>query len=84
VKYLIAGGETKKGVKLLIAFTKITSEPLCDAIYAHLCQGYSVSGAATLNDVKQQHVGRAIDSLNEIARKVEDVKNYHKEQMNIT
>ena len=84
MKYLTAGNETKKGVSLLLAFTKINSEPLCDAIFAHLCQGYNCSDAAVLNNVKQQHVSRAIKSLNEVAKKVEDVKNYHKERMSIT
>ena len=77
MKYLIAGGETKEGINLLLVFTKIESEQLIDAIYDHFCKNYSAKDAADLNDVPRQNVARAIKTLNKIAGQVEDVKNYH-------
>ena len=74
MNYLIAGGESKERLSLLLKLTRVDSDILKDAIFDHLVKGHSESSAAALNGVTQSNLARAVKRLNEIAGTIEQVK----------
>lgn len=71
MKYLVQGMETKAKVALLIELTSIKSDKIIDALTDHLVRDFDVADSATLNNVKQGNVSRALATLNEAAAIVE-------------
>ena len=74
MNYLIAGGESKERVELLLSLTKISSEQLTDSIIDHLCVGHSEKDAIAINGVTQSNFNRAMKKLNDVAGIVEKIK----------
>ena len=71
MKYLAKGMESKKLIDLLLSLTKINSDSIKAAIQDHLVSNFSISDAASLNNVNQCNLTRSILTLNKVARKVE-------------
>lgn len=74
MKYLAKGQESKQRIALLFLHTKITSDAIKDAVVDHLCNGHSISAAASLNLVPQPNLSRAIKALNHHAQIHEQLK----------
>lgn len=74
MRYLTQGGETAERLELLLSLTKITSEPVQDALADHLVRGLSDATAAGINGVTQSNLKRALDSLELVAATVERIK----------
>lgn len=74
MNYLLAGGESKERVQLLLSLTKINSESLQCAIEDHLVTGHSEKDAVLLNGVTQSNFNRAMSRINEVAGIVEKIK----------
>lgn len=71
---LVRGQEKEARIELLFKLTKITSEPIRAAIINHLCRGFSEHDSAFMNDVPKQNLNRALQTLNEVAAVVEQIK----------
>lgn len=74
MKYLVIGHESKERLALLFQLTKITSEPIQDALIDHLSKGLPESLCASLNQVSTSNFTRALNRLNEVAGIVEAIK----------
>ncbi len=77
MRYLLAGNESKARVEILISLTSISSEDLVKAIMMHLTTNEGargIKGAAALCGIEQQNLNRAMVKLNEVAGKVEAIK----------
>jgi len=74
MKYLFAGTQSKERLELLLRPTKIKSECIKSALYDHLVSGFDVSNAASMNDIAQQNLDRALIKLEVIASIFEEVK----------
>jgi hypothetical protein len=74
MKYLTQGGESRDRFALLLSLTKISSEPLQDALADHLCAGLSDTAAAAMNGVQLSNFNRALATLNQVAETVEQIK----------
>lgn len=71
---LLQGMESKERVAALLSLTSIKSEPVTAAIYSHLTDGFSDTDSAALHDVKKSSFSRALSALNDVADKVEKIK----------
>jgi len=74
MKMLLRGMEDKRRVELLLSLTKINSEPVVKAIYDHLVDGKTETGAVAINMIQQQNFNRAMAKLNRVAGIVEEIK----------
>ena len=73
MKYLIRGQESKKKLDLLISLTKIDSENIIGGIYDHLNRNFSISNAASINNLSQPNLSVAINKLNKVAEIIEKI-----------
>lgn len=74
MNYLMQGMESEKRVKLMLSLTKISSEPVKDALLEHLARGNTEAASAALNGVTQSNFNRALAKLNEVAGIIEKIK----------
>lgn len=74
MRYLTQGGESQQRFELLLQLTRIASDDVKYALKDHLVTGLAESTAASLNGVKLSNFKRALDSLNESAAIVEQIK----------
>jgi len=74
MNYLVAGGESKERVALLLSLTKISSQQIKDSITDHLCKGMPEVMAASVNGVLQPNFNRAMVKINQVAATVEAIK----------
>jgi len=74
MKMLLRGMEDKRRVELLLSLTKISSEPVVKAIFDHLVDGKTETGAAATNMIEQQNFNRAMIKLNRVTGIVEEIK----------
>ena len=71
---LLCGMEDKRRVELLLSLTKVSSEPVINAIFDHLVDGKTETGAVAINMLQQQNFNRAMVKLNKVAGIVEEIK----------
>lgn len=71
---LLQGGESAERFELLISLTSIRSEGIREALYDHLVRGLPVMTAAQIAGEPQPNVKRALAVLEEVADKVERIK----------
>lgn len=64
---LIAGCETYPGVKILLKFARIESEPTQAAVYDHLVSGLDIANCCDLHCVIKSNFSRDLKKLNEAA-----------------
>lgn len=74
MKYLYIGSQTEERFQVLLSLTRIASEDVIDALRDHLVNGATESNAAAFNGVKTSNFQRAFNALNEVATKIERVK----------
>lgn len=74
MKMLLCGMESRRRVELLLSLTSISSEPVTQAIFDHLVDGKTETGAVATNMIAQQNFNRAMVKLNKVAGIVEDIK----------
>ena len=74
MKYLSQGGESRARFDLLLSLTKISSEPLQDALSDYLVKGFGDCAAAAMNGVQLSNFNRALVTLNQVAATVERIK----------
>ncbi|NRA81173.1 MAG: hypothetical protein HRU18_23480 [Pseudoalteromonas sp.] len=75
MRYLLAGMESAERVNLLLSLTKINSEGKIKGIHLILVDGKSEVSASVLSGILQQNLNDAISTLEEVASKVEAIKN---------
>ena len=73
MKNLIRGYESPEMVALLLQLTRIKSDTQIDAINDHLCRGHTVENSASMNDVKEQNLCRALATLDKYAGIIEEI-----------
>ncbi len=71
---LLAGHESAERVDLLVSLTSIRSEGMQGAIHDHLVKGHAVAQAAALNGERDNNIRRALATLEQVADKVEKIK----------
>ncbi len=64
---LLRGYVPKEKLDLLFGLTKISSEPIMDAIEDHLCSGFPEAAAASLNNIARPNFERALSKVNHVA-----------------
>lgn len=74
MRYITQGGESLQRFELLLKLTRIASDDVKDALKDHLVTGLAESTAASVNGVKLSNFKRALDSLNDSAAVVEQIK----------
>lgn len=74
MKTLHAASQSNKRFDLLLSLTKISSKDIINGLRYHLVKGFDVSNAATLSGVKQPNLQKALNTLEEVSRKVELIK----------
>jgi hypothetical protein len=74
VQYLFKGQQTKERLDILLSLTKINSENMQEALYDHFVRGMDESAAALINEIKKPNLTKSINRLNDVASKVEKVK----------
>lgn len=74
MRLLVQGSQSAERLALLLQLTRITSEPIIDALNDHLVRGYPDAFAAAANGVLQSNLKRALDGLEETAAIVEKIK----------
>ena len=72
--YLLQGMEPAERVEILLSLTSIKSENIREAVRAYLVEGKSRGFAAGLNDIPEGNLTRALDKLNVVAGKIEQIK----------
>lgn len=76
MRVLLSGGESECRVKLLLKLTRIVSPDIIAALHDHLVRGINDTAAATFNGVSDSNFNRALNTLNDVATIVEDIKNH--------
>lgn len=71
---LLRGQEPRERVEALLELTRIRSEPIRDAIFAHLVNGRSIRDVCYFQEVPRQNFSRALSRLERSARIVERIK----------
>ena len=74
MKVLQQGIEPVERVNILISFTSIESIDVKQALIDHLSRGLSASASSAVNAVKPSNFSRALSILEEVAKKVEQIK----------
>lgn len=74
MNYLFAGNQSQVRLDTLLLLTKITSEPILNALREHLVLGYPLERAAIRSKVPKGNLSRAVDTLNEVADVHEKLK----------
>jgi hypothetical protein len=74
MNYLAKGLVSTERFNLLMQLTKVTSEPVKQALSDHLVKGMNKIDAAVYNEILQQNFNRAFQRLNDIAGIVENIK----------
>lgn len=71
MNYLCQGLESYRKVDLLLKLTRISSENMQMALSDHLANNFTVSQAATINNVNHSNLMAALKKLNTVAETVE-------------
>lgn len=71
---LLRGREPERRIELLIMLTDMSSENVKEALKLHLSKGLTQELAAYMQSVPQGNVSRAVDTLNDVATIVEEIK----------
>lgn len=75
MKVVTQGSQSAARLALLLRFTKIDSEDMIDALNDYLVKGLASSTAADINGVDRANLNRAVNTINDAAIVVEEIKN---------
>tara|TARA_Y100001960_G_C14106176_1_gene555269 strand:- start:241 stop:486 length:246 start_codon:yes stop_codon:yes gene_type:complete len=74
MKYLFKGMQTQERFELLLSLTRIQSENVINALNDYLVRGMDKKAAALANGVQMPNFSAAINTLEEKAKVVEQIK----------
>jgi len=74
MKHLVQGAEKTEKIDLLISLTSLDSEDMRSAMVDHFCRNMKRSDSALINNVKEPNLSRDIKKINEVAGKLERLK----------
>lgn len=76
MRYLLKGGESDVRFKMILGLTRIASPDVREALRDHLVKGFSEGNAAQLNGVKPGNFERALQRMEVVAKKLEELKEH--------